>query len=70
MRQLGKALLKDVATRMSGRQGQRDLRQAGAAGELSGATREWQFGDTEPWDVTRTITNAVRRTVGRGRFGP
>ncbi|HET7431842.1 MAG TPA: VWA domain-containing protein [Nocardioides sp.] len=63
MRQLGKALLKDVATRMSGRQGQRDLRQAGAAGELSGATREWQFGDTEPWDVTRTITNAVRRTV-------
>src|SRR4029079_15820138 len=46
-----------------GRQGQRDLRQAGAAGELSGATREWAFGDTEPWDVTRTITNAVRRTV-------
>jgi uncharacterized protein with von Willebrand factor type A (vWA) domain len=64
MRQLGKALLKDVAKRMSGRQGQRDLRQAGAAGELSGATREWQFGDTEPWDVTRTITNAVRRTAG------
>jgi len=63
MRQLGKALLKDVANRMSGRQGQRDLRQAGAAGELSGATREWAFGDTEPWDVTRTITNAVRRTV-------
>ena len=66
MRQLGKALLKDVATRMSGRQGQRDLRQAGAAGEMSGATREWQFGDTEPWDVTRTITNAVRRTVAEG----
>ena len=63
MRQLGKSLLRDVATRMSGRQGQRELRQAGAAGELSGATREWQFGDTEPWDVTRTITNAVRRTV-------
>jgi uncharacterized protein with von Willebrand factor type A (vWA) domain len=66
MRQLGKSLLKDVATRMSGRQGARELRQAGAAGELSGATREWQFGDTEPWDVTRTITNAVRRTVGEG----
>jgi uncharacterized protein with von Willebrand factor type A (vWA) domain len=66
MRQLGKALLRDVATRMSGRQGQRELRQAGAAGELSGATREWQFGDTEPWDVTRTVTNAVRRVVGEG----
>src|SRR4051812_14681111 len=63
MRQLGKALLKDVATRMSGRQGQRDLRQSGASGEQSGATREWDFGDTEPWDVTRTITNAVRRAV-------
>ena len=60
MRQLGKALLRDVAERMSGRQGQRELRQAGAAGELSGATREWEFGDTEPWDVPRTITNAVR----------
>jgi uncharacterized protein with von Willebrand factor type A (vWA) domain len=67
MRQLGKALLNDVAKRMSGRQGQRDLRQAGAAGDLSGATREWAFGDTEPWDVTRTITNAVRRTVADGR---
>jgi uncharacterized protein with von Willebrand factor type A (vWA) domain len=70
MRQLGKALLKDVATRMSGRQGQRDLRHAGAAGELSGATREWQFGDTEPWDVTRTITNAVRRTVAETEHRP
>jgi uncharacterized protein with von Willebrand factor type A (vWA) domain len=63
MRQLGKALLRDVAKRMSGRQGQRDLRHAGAAGELSGATREWAFGDTEPWDVTRTVGNAVRRVV-------
>ncbi len=61
MRQLGRALLRDVANRMSGRQGQRDLRQAGAAGERSGATRAWEFGDTEPWDVTRTVTNAIQR---------
>ncbi|MGZ6754377.1 MAG: vWA domain-containing protein [Nocardioides sp.] len=66
MRQLGKALLKDVADRMSGRQGNRDLRRAGAAGERSGATREWAFGDTEPWDVTRTLTNAIVRTVSAG----
>jgi len=66
MRQLGKALLKDVANRMSGRQGQRDMRHAGAAGELSGASREWAFGDTEPWNVTRTVTNAVVRTAGEG----
>jgi uncharacterized protein with von Willebrand factor type A (vWA) domain len=61
MRQLGKALLRDVAQRLSGRQGQRELQQAGAAGDLSGATRSWQFGDTEPWDVPRTMLNGVRR---------
>src|SRR3954454_2911900 len=64
MRQLGKALLRDVATRMSGRQGQSDVRQSGAAGERSGATRSWEFGDTEPWDVTKTLTNAVLRDAG------
>ena len=36
----------------------------GAAGELTGATRPWQFGDTEPWNVTRTLTNAVLRQAG------
>ncbi|PUA82306.1 vWA domain-containing protein [Nocardioides currus] len=66
MRQLGKALLRDVATRMSGRQGARESRNAGAAGDLSGSTRGWEYGDTEPWDVTRTITNAVLRTAGDG----
>ena len=66
MRQLGKALLRDVAERMSGRQGQRDMNKAGAAGERSGATRGWEFGDTEPWDVTRTVTNAVLRTASEG----
>ncbi|MEQ6903773.1 VWA domain-containing protein [Nocardioides sp. YIM 152588] len=64
MRQLGKALLRDVAERMSGRQGQRDLRRAGAAGDLSGATRPWEFGDTEPWDIPRTMLNGVLRRSG------
>ena len=66
MRQLGRALLRDVAERLSARQGQRDSRQAGAAAEPSGATREWQFGDSQPWDVTRTVTNAVLRTATEG----
>lgn len=61
MRQLGRSLLRDIARRMSGRQGQRDLRQAGAAGERSGATRPWEFGDTEPWDIPRTVLNGVLR---------
>jgi uncharacterized protein with von Willebrand factor type A (vWA) domain len=66
MRQLGRALLRDVAQRLSDRQGQRDVRQSGAAAEPSGASREWAFGDTQPWDVTRTVTNAVLRTASEG----
>ncbi|MBD8485515.1 MULTISPECIES: vWA domain-containing protein [unclassified Frigoribacterium] len=70
MRQLGKDLLRDVAAKMSGRAGRRELRSAGGLGDRSGASREWAFGDTEPWDVTRTITNAVTRTAaGGGRTG-
>jgi uncharacterized protein with von Willebrand factor type A (vWA) domain len=67
MRRLGKELLKDATTRLSDRAGQRDARLAGAAGERSGASRQWQFGDSEPWDVTRTVTNAVTRTVSEGQ---
>ena len=70
MRQLGQAALRDVAQQLSGRHGERETRRAGAAGELTGATRQWAFGDTEPWNVTRTITNAVlRRAGGQGRDG-
>jgi uncharacterized protein with von Willebrand factor type A (vWA) domain len=64
MRKLGETALRDVAQQLSGRHGERDHRRAGAAGELTGATRPWQFGDTEPWNVTRTLTNAVLRQAG------
>jgi len=64
MRQLGQAALRDVAQQLSGRHGERETRRAGAAGELTGATRPWAFGDTEPWNVTRTLTNAVLRDAG------
>ena len=71
MRQLGQAALRDVAQQLSGRHGERETRRAGAAGELTGATRPWEFGDTEPWNVTRTITNAVLRRAGTDqRDGP
>ena len=66
MRQLGQTALRDVAQQLSGRHGERDTRRAGAAGELTGATRPWAFGDTEPWNVTRTLTNAVLRQSGTG----
>ena len=65
MRQLGQTALRDVASQLSSRNGQRDTRRAGSMGEPTGASREWEFGDTEPWDVTRTITNAVLRDPGR-----
>lgn len=66
MRRLGKALLADAAKQLSGRQGNRDTRLAGAAGEPTGASRAWQFGDSEPWDVTRSLTNAITRTASEG----
>ena len=66
MRQLGKSLLKDVATRMHGRAGQRETRNAGSAGDLTGGSRAWEFGDTEAWDIPRTILNGVQRRLGAG----
>ena len=66
MRQLGQTALRDVAQQLSGRHGERETRRAGAAGELTGATRPWAFGDTEPWNVTRTLTNTVLRQAGTG----
>src|SRR5690606_24527617 len=48
-----------------------DTRLAGAAGEQTGASRPWRFGDVEPWDVGASITNAVLREAGeRGASGP
>ena len=66
MRRLGKSLLRDTARQLSGRQGRRDTRVAGAAGEQTGSSRQWEFGDAEPWDVTRTLTNAISRTAAGG----
>ncbi|WP_068270947.1 vWA domain-containing protein [Aldersonia kunmingensis] len=64
MRRLGEAALRDVSDQLSGRAGQRENRRSGVLGEPTGASRPWEFGDTEPWDVTRTITNAVLRNPG------
>ncbi|HNP58151.1 MAG TPA: VWA domain-containing protein [Gordonia sp. (in: high G+C Gram-positive bacteria)] len=69
MRQLGQSVLADIAERLTGR-GERSTRLSGRLGEPTGATREWAFGDTEPWDVSRTITNAVLREAGAGGFVP
>ncbi|MGW8816371.1 VWA domain-containing protein [Gordonia terrae] len=63
MRQLGQSIFRDIAEQLSGRRGDRQTRQTGLLGEPTGASREWEFGDTDPWDVTRTVSNAVLRSV-------
>lgn len=64
LRQLGQSLLGEAADRISARPGARDSRLTGALGEPTGASRPWQFGDTAPWDTTRTLINSLRRTGG------
>jgi uncharacterized protein with von Willebrand factor type A (vWA) domain len=70
LRRLGQAALSEVLDGARGRSGQRETRSAGAAGELTGASRPWEFGDAEPWDVPRTLRNAVLRTAGEREPGP
>ncbi|MFE0592222.1 hypothetical protein [Micromonospora echinospora] len=57
----GTALRRVFADLTAGPRGQHDLRSAGAAGEVSGASRPWRYGDEQPLDVVRTLTRAVRR---------
>ncbi|MDP9796579.1 uncharacterized protein with von Willebrand factor type A (vWA) domain [Catenuloplanes nepalensis] len=67
LRRLGGTALRQVFAHLGdGRRGQHDLRSAGAAGELTGASRPWEFGDEQPLDVVRTLGNAIRRTASAG----
>ncbi len=69
LRQLGQSSLRDVVGSLSTRRGERETQRSGAAGEASGATRPWAFGDTERWDVSRTLLNAEMRHSGRAAAG-
>ncbi|WP_051571390.1 vWA domain-containing protein [Cryptosporangium arvum] len=63
LRRLGATALKRVFAQLhDGPRGDHDIADAGAAGELTGSSRIWQFGDTQPLDVVRTVRNAVLRT--------
>ncbi|MGI8664643.1 MAG: VWA domain-containing protein [Jatrophihabitans sp.] len=62
LRRLGATALRKVfAALQSGGRGDHDVRDAGAAGEITGSSREWRFGDEQPLDVVRTVRNAVVR---------
>jgi uncharacterized protein with von Willebrand factor type A (vWA) domain len=64
LRRLGESALRDIVDRIGGRRGERETRRSGASGETTGATRPWQFGDTEAWSVPRTLLNAQLRRAG------
>jgi uncharacterized protein with von Willebrand factor type A (vWA) domain len=64
LRRLGQSVLADVVDQISSRRGERETRRSGAAGEATGATRPWAFGDTEAWSVPRTLLNAQLRKAG------
>ena len=64
LRRLGSTALRRVFDVLESRgRGGHDVRDAGAAGEVTGASREWRFGDEQPLDVVRTVRNAVLRTA-------
>jgi uncharacterized protein with von Willebrand factor type A (vWA) domain len=66
LRRLGETALSDVVSSLRGKTGDRDTESAGAAGEPTGSSRPWRFGDMQPWDVSRTVRNAVLRSVSVG----
>ncbi|HLZ37513.1 MAG TPA: hypothetical protein VKP64_07075 [Mycobacteriales bacterium] len=67
VRRLGHAALKRIFGALEARRaGDHDQPDAGTAGEPTGASRAWRFGDEQPLDVVRTVSNAVRRAGPTG----
>jgi uncharacterized protein with von Willebrand factor type A (vWA) domain len=66
IRRIGAVALRRVFSSLEeGRRGDHDMPGLGLAGEPTGASRPWQFGDEEPLDVVRTVRNAVLRGGSR-----
>jgi uncharacterized protein with von Willebrand factor type A (vWA) domain len=69
LRRLGESALRDVVDKIGARRGEREDHRSGPAGEATGATRPWAFGDTEAWNVPRTLLNAQLRRAGGDERG-
>ncbi|HKP99291.1 MAG TPA: hypothetical protein VJ735_03080 [Actinomycetes bacterium] len=70
IRRIGAVALRRVFSSLEeGRRGDHDVAGLGLAGEPTGASRPWVFGDEEPLDVARTVRNAVLRGAGRRPSG-
>ena len=70
VRRLGDTALRRIFTDMNFGHGagDHDQRDAGQAGELTGTTRPWEFGDEQPLDVPATVRNALLRGGLGGRI--
>jgi len=68
VRRLGDTALRRVFAGLENgrRSGDHDLQDAGQAGDLTGATREWEFGDEQPIDVPGTVRSALLRSAAEG----
>jgi uncharacterized protein with von Willebrand factor type A (vWA) domain len=65
VRRLGDTALRQVFAGLQNgmRGGDHDRNDAGQAGDLTGATREWEFGDEQPIDVPATVRSALLRST-------
>jgi len=64
IRRIGRTALRTVFDSLDGTtRGAHAVHASGAAGELTGTSRAWQFGDEQPVDVVRTLRNAVSRRM-------
>ncbi len=62
IRRIGAAALQRIFRTLEARdRGDHESANAGLAGEPTGSSRPWQFGDEQPLDVVRTVKNAVLR---------
>jgi uncharacterized protein with von Willebrand factor type A (vWA) domain len=68
VRRIGDTALRRVFAGLENgaRTGDHDRQDAGQAGDLTGATREWEFGDEQPIDVPRTVRSALLRNAAEG----
>jgi uncharacterized protein with von Willebrand factor type A (vWA) domain len=66
VRRLGDTALRTIFGQIqAGRgTGDHDRQNAGQAGELTGTTRAWEFGDEQPIDTPATLRNALLRSAG------
>jgi uncharacterized protein with von Willebrand factor type A (vWA) domain len=74
VRRLGDTALRKVFAKLAeGGHGDHDQVDVGQAGELTGSTRPWRFGDEQPIDTAATVRNAILRDpaiVANASAGP